>query len=139
MEDCIFCKIVREELPSYKIYETESVLAFLDINPAAPGHTLIIPKIHYENIFSMPEGLLGQMAEAARLVALKMKESLGVAAVNLYHASGQEAEQTIFHAHLHVIPRKEGDEIAFTKAVAGKGALPPEQFLDLVSKLKIGE
>jgi histidine triad (HIT) family protein len=138
MEDCLFCKIIRGEIPSYKIYEDEDVLAFLDIHPAAEGHTLVIPKKHYTDIFEMDSGTIEKIAAVAKIVAQKMKDNLNVSAVNLYHASGTAAEQTVFHAHLHIIPRKKGDNISFTAAAEGKQALTEEQFKEILSKLKTG-
>lgn len=137
MENCIFCKIINNEIPCYKLYEDDLVLAFLDIGPIAPGHTLIIPKKHFENIFVMEEQYLERIAVVAQKVAEKMKSELGVEAVNLYHASGAAAEQTVFHFHLHVIPRKEGDQINFTGVADSKISLSPEQFGEIASKLKI--
>ena len=136
MEDCIFCKIIKGEIPAYKIYEDDLVLAFLDNHPVAKGHTLIIPKEHAKDIFEIDGKTLERIASISKKVALKMKENLGVGAVNLYHASGSEAEQTVFHFHLHVIPRKAGDGFNFTRAVSGKDNFS-DNFSETLEKLKI--
>jgi histidine triad (HIT) family protein len=139
MEDCIFCKIVEGQLPCYKIYEDGDILAFLDINPSAPGHTLVIPKKHVADIFDMDEETFKKIAAAGRKIALKMKEKLGVAGVNFYQASGTAAEQTVFHAHLHVIPRKAGDNICFDCAAPRKEKMSGADFEEISAKLKIEE
>ncbi|MFA5086832.1 MAG: HIT family protein [Candidatus Paceibacterota bacterium] len=118
--DCVFCKIINNELPSFKVYENEFVLAFLDISPAAKGHTLVIPKEHFENIFDISENYLEKIMVAAKKISQKMIE-VGVAeGVNLYEANGSVAEQVVPHFHLHIIPRVSGDDIDFT----GRGFKP---------------
>jgi histidine triad (HIT) family protein len=139
MEDCIFCKIVEGQVPCYKIYEDGDILAFLDINPSAPGHALVIPKKHIEDIFAMDEETFKKMAAAGRKIAYKMKEELGVAGINFYQASGAAAEQTVFHAHLHVIPRKTGDSICFDCAAPRKEKMSGADLEQMASKLKIEE
>lgn len=135
MENCIFCKIIKGEIPCYKIYEDDLVMAFLDINPMTRGHTLIIPKEHKENIFELDNNLLGRIISVAKKIAEKMKIN-GAEGVNLYHASGSSAEQTIFHFHLHVIPRNKGDSISFASAGTIKSATEDE-FKDILNKLKV--
>jgi histidine triad (HIT) family protein len=137
MDNCIFCKIINNEIPSYKVYEDDLVLAFLDISPLNQGHTLVIPKKHFQDVFEIEEQYLERIIVVAKKIAEKMKDSLGVEAVNLYHASGAEAEQTVFHFHLHVIPRIKGDKIDFTGNE--KNALHPseEEFREIIEKLKI--
>lgn len=104
MESCLFCKIIRRELPATVVYEDEETLAFLDIKPVNPGHTLVIPKKHYTNIHDMPDELVGKVAIAAKKIAdaiLKM----GAKGVNIGMNNGEAAGQIIFHAHVHVMPR----------------------------------
>lgn len=137
MENCIFCKIIANEIPCYKLYEDDLVLVFLDVGPIALGHALIIPKKHFENIFDMEEKYLERIAVVAKKIAEKLKSEMGAEAVNLYHASGAAAEQTVFHFHLHVIPRKAGDKIDFTGVTDAKLSLSPEEFSEIASKLKI--
>ena len=137
MEDCVFCKIINNEIPSYKIYEDDLVLAFLDINPAAKGHTLIIPKKHAPDIFEIEEKYLERIISVAQKISNKMKDNFNADGVNLYHASGSAAEQSVFHFHLHVIPRRKDDNIDFTGVVANKETVSEEEFNETVVKLKI--
>ena len=136
MEECIFCKITNSQIPAYKIYEDDLVLAFLDIHPVSKGHALVIPKKHAVDIFEIEKETLERIIFVAKRISLKMKENLGVDAVNLYHASGLRAEQTVFHFHLHVIPRREGDGINFTRAAVGKDNFS-DNFSETAEKLKI--
>jgi len=115
MENCIFCKIAKGEIPSAKIYEDEKVFAFLELNPLAEGHTLLIPKKHFQDIFDIDQGDLESLAAAAKKIALKLKEAFGAEGVNLVQRSGKAAEQGVFHFHLHIIPRKNGDGIEMDK------------------------
>jgi len=109
MNDCIFCKIVSGEISSFKVYEDEEFLAFLDVNPIARGHTLLIPKKHFENIFDIPEDVLEGLILRAKRVSGVLQQGLGASGVNLLHASGQSAQQSVFHFHLHLVPRFEND------------------------------
>ncbi|MFA5742784.1 MAG: HIT family protein [Candidatus Paceibacterota bacterium] len=111
MENCIFCKIISGEIPSAKIYEDEKVFAFLELNPLAKGHTLLIPKKHAQDIFDISQEDLKDIIEAAQKISLKLKEAFGAEGVNLVQRSGKAAEQGVFHFHLHIIPRKIGDGI----------------------------
>jgi len=137
MEECLFCKIINNEIPAYKVYEDDSVLAFLDIHPMSKGHTLIVPKKHAKDIFDLDEETLKNISAVAKKISQKMKDSLGVDGVNLYHASGAFAEQTVFHFHLHVVPRRKDDTICFTCAVIGKQNVSQEELKETVDKLKI--
>lgn len=110
---CIFCQIANKQIPAKIVYEDAEVIAFLDINPMALGHTLIIPKNHTENIFNIEDKVLQNIANVAKKISLVVKERLGAEGVNLLHASGRAAEQSIPHFHLHVVPRKDGDGINF--------------------------
>lgn len=111
---CIFCKIINGEIPAFKIYEDEYVLCFLDISQASEGHTLIVPKKHFENLFDVDQETLNHMAQAVKIVTNLLKEKLGVTDVNLLNNSGTNAGQTVMHLHFHIIPRKEGDNINFS-------------------------
>ncbi len=106
---CIFCKIVKGEMPSYKIYEDEKTYAFLDISDDAIGHTLVIPKAHYENIMEVSEEDLSAVMSTVRKVAKHYVDNCGYTGVNLMNASGVSAQQSVFHLHIHIIPRVEGD------------------------------
>jgi histidine triad (HIT) family protein len=107
--DCIFCKIVAGELPSTKIAEDERTLAFMDINPATRGHALVIPKAHSTDLLEVgADDLAATMAVAQRLAGVA-KEKLGADGVNLLNCCGSAAWQTVFHFHVHVIPRYRDD------------------------------
>jgi histidine triad (HIT) family protein len=112
MENCVFCKIAKKQLPASIIYEDELVLAFLDLNPLTEGHSLIIPKKHYENIFKIDKETLQRIISVAKKLSQKMEVVLGAEGVNLFQASGRAAEQSVFHFHLHLVPRREGDSLA---------------------------
>jgi histidine triad (HIT) family protein len=110
MNDCIFCKIVRGEIPSHKVYETDETLAFIDINPIAKGHTLVVPKsATCANIFDISAHDWSAMMETARVVAIALEKSLGADGVNLMMNNREHAGQIIFHPHMHLIPRFKGD------------------------------
>jgi histidine triad (HIT) family protein len=137
-EDCIFCQIVQKRIPAFILHEDEKCLAFLDINPLAPGHTLIIPKEHAENIFDISEELLQHIAKIAQKLARKMREKVGAEGVNLFQASGSAAEQSIQHFHLHVIPRKSGDNLNINEWWRAKvGKMSKEQMEELARLLKL--
>ncbi|MEM3695875.1 MAG: HIT family protein [Candidatus Bathyarchaeia archaeon] len=108
-EYCIFCKIVKGLEPSWTVYEDKLVKAFLDINPANEGHTLIIPKKHYENIYEIPDKELKRIIIVAKELAKLYKRALSANAINILHASGKEAQQDVFHFHIHLVPRYERD------------------------------
>ena len=110
-EDCIFCKIVAGELPAAKVAEDERTLAFMDINPWARGHTLVIPKQHARDLGEIGEDDLAACAAMAKRVAGLQRERLGADGVNLLNAYGAAAWQSVFHFHFHVIPRYEGDPL----------------------------
>jgi histidine triad (HIT) family protein len=107
--DCIFCKIVGGELPSYKVYENEHILAFLDIHPVNAGHTLIVPKRHSTNIFDIATDDWAAMSEAVRVLAVGIEKGVGADGVNIAMNNREHAGQVVNHAHVHVIPRFKGD------------------------------
>lgn len=111
MENCVFCKIVREEIPAKKIHENKDVLAFLDINPIAKGHILLIPKKHFESIFDIDESYLKEIISVAKEISASLKNKLGADGVNILHASGKEAQQSVFHFHIHLVPRYKNDKL----------------------------
>jgi len=108
---CIFCKIVAGTIPCFKLYEDEHSIAFLDINPGNDGHALAIPKAHHPDVYSMPPALLGAVAQTAQRVAVAVQKALAPDGMNLVQANGRGAEQSVFHFHLHVLPRKVGDDL----------------------------
>ena len=105
MAECIFCKIVKGEIPSFKVYEDELVYAFLDIGPINFGHTLVIPKEHHESTATIPEETAGRMFRIGARIGVALKRELDFEAFNLHLADGTAAGQVVMHAHLHVIPR----------------------------------
>ena len=112
MDNCIFCRIIAGDIPSTKIYEDDSVIATLDINPAAPGHTLIIPKAHHNDLNDgMDEALLGHLFHTAALIGERQKERLHADGFNVLQNNGTAAGQSVMHFHMHVIPRYNNDEV----------------------------
>ena len=109
--DCLFCRIVAGELPATIIAEDERTISFMDINPATRGHALVIPRAHAEDLLSIDSGDLREVIVAAQRLAGRAKERLGAAGVNLMNSCGSAAWQTVFHFHVHVIPRYEGDPL----------------------------
>ncbi len=103
--ECVFCEIARGRAPAHVVYEGERVLAILDKYPVSEGHTLVIPREHYRDIFELPEELLAEMMRIAKLVALAQRRALGARGVRLLMNNGREAGQEVMHAHMHVIPR----------------------------------
>ena len=110
-DDCIFCKIVAGELASEIVQEDEHTLAFMDINPWTRGHALVIPRHHSKNLYEAPEDDLAHASAAAKRLALTMRERLGCDGVNLLNCCEPAAWQTVFHLHLHVIPRYDDDPL----------------------------
>lgn len=104
MDDCIFCKIVKGEIPSYKIYENEKVFAFLDIKPLSKGHTLVLPKEHYKGIQDIPEDLLCEVSSASKKIVKKIQEKYSPLGFIICQNNGESAGQTIHHYHLHIKP-----------------------------------
>lgn len=108
---CIFCKIINGEIPSYKIYEDEETLAFLDIADDAIGHTLVIPKKHYENILDIDTETLSNVMNVVKKISNHYVNNCGYTGVNVMNASGVDAQQSVFHLHFHIFPRKENDGV----------------------------
>ncbi|WP_144556848.1 HIT family protein [Bacillus pumilus] len=105
MSDCIFCKIIDEDIPCAKVYEDEHVLAFLDISQVTKGHTLVIPKIHKENIYDMTPEVSNQYFQAIPKIARAIKQEFEPIGLNLLNNNGEKAGQSVFHYHMHIIPR----------------------------------
>lgn len=108
MAECIFCKIVKRELPCFKVYEDERVLAFEDINPIAEGHTLVIPKTHAENLWEIAEEDLTAIHAVSKRVAHALREILRPTGIAVLQLNGQGANQVVLHYHLHLVPRISG-------------------------------
>lgn len=109
--DCIFCKIANGEIPSATLYEDEDFRVILDLNPASKGHALILPKKHADNLYALPEEAASKVLVLAKNMALKMEKALDCDGLNLVQNNGEIAGQTVFHFHLHLIPRYKGDNV----------------------------
>ena len=110
--DCLFCKIVKGEIPCAKVYETEDLMAFMDIAPAAPGHVLIVPKAHYPTLLELPEALGNTLLGSLKSVGRAVMDVTGATGFNVAINTFESAGQVVFHAHLHVIPRISGDGLS---------------------------
>ena len=122
MEDCIFCKIVRGEIPCFKVYEDDKVLAFEDINPISEGHTLIIPKRHAQDLWDISGEDLMAIHMASQKVALAIKEALKTTGVCLLQLNGRGVNQMVMHYHLHLMPRaSESPELPVSSWVLKQG------------------
>ena len=109
MDECIFCKIIRGEIPCAKVLDSEKVIAFLDIRPVNKGHVLVVPKEHFETLLDIPEVVLKDVIVAAKKIGKSLKKALKADGFNLGMNNFAAAGQVVFHAHLHVIPRFEND------------------------------
>ena len=109
--DCLFCKIVAGEIPAAIVAQDERAIAFMDINPATRGHALVIPRTHARDLHEIETEDLKAVAAVAKLVAARQLERLGAAGVNLLNSNGRAAWQTVFHFHMHVIPRYANDPL----------------------------
>ncbi|KHO48516.1 MAG: Hit-like protein involved in cell-cycle regulation [archaeon GW2011_AR5] len=112
--DCIFCKIVRGEIPSKKVYEDKDTLAFLDINPANPGHTLVVPKKHSEDITKSDEEDIAKVMRVVKNITTNLKEKMNAIGVNVMQNNGKPAGQIVAHTHFHVIPRYPNDVVVIS-------------------------
>ena len=109
-ENCIFCKIVAGEIPSRTLFEDEDFKVMLDVGPAAKGHALIVPKEHYANIYELPDELAGKVMRLAKRMATHMTNVLNCDGFNILQNNGEVAGQTVFHYHMHLIPRYKGSD-----------------------------
>jgi histidine triad (HIT) family protein len=109
--DCLFCKIVAGDIPSTRVYEDERTIAFMDINPGSRGHLLVVPRAHSADLLEIEAEDLEAVARTAQLLARRVTDKLSADGVNLINSCGALAWQTVFHFHVHVIPRYEGDTL----------------------------
>lgn len=114
MSDCIFCKIANGEIPSATLYEDEDFRVILDLGPASKGHALILPKAHAANIYEISDDMAAKAMILAKKMATKMTEALKCDGFNIVQNNGEPAGQTVFHFHMHLIPRYEGDQVGIT-------------------------
>lgn len=110
MDDCLFCKIIKGEIPSSKVYEDDDVVAFLDISQATKGHTLVVPKKHYDNFLTTPKEVMHKVMDVAQRIGQAQIMMLGAKGVNILSNVNKEAGQSIIHFHVHVIPRYVSNE-----------------------------
>lgn len=116
MEDCIFCKIVKGEIPCFKVYENQRVLSFLDINPVSEGHTLVIPKVHAANLWEIRDEDLAAVHTASKKIIQALKDELNPTGVACIQLNGRGVNQVVMHYHLHLIPRtKKGPELPMSR------------------------
>ena len=109
--DCIFCKIIAGEIPCFNIYEDGDTLAFMDINPASEGHALVIPKEHTRDVHAVSEAAITSTVLTAKKVAAAIEKTLNPDGLNLLQCNGPGAAQSVFHFHMHVLPRQDGDNL----------------------------
>ena len=109
--NCVFCKIVAGQIPCFKLYEDELTIAFMDINPANEGHALAIPKEHWEDVHATPPGIVAATAKTVQKIAAAVDKTLSPYGMNIVQANGKGAAQSVFHYHVHVLPRAKGDEL----------------------------
>ena len=109
---CVFCRIVAGQIPCHRLWEDEATLAFLDINPANPGHALAICKDHHPDLFATPPATLARVMATAQRVARALQDELRPDGLNILQANGPGAAQSVFHLHLHVLPRRLGDGLS---------------------------
>ena len=133
MSDCIFCKIANGEIPSATLYEDEDFRVILDLGPASKGHALILPKAHAANIYEISDDMAAKAMILAKKMATKMTEASKCDGFNIVQNNGEPAGQTVFHFHMHLIPRYEGDQVGITWK---PGTLTDEVKNEILEKLK---
>ena len=129
-DTCIFCRIAAGEIPSKTLYEDDEFRVILDLGPAPKGHALILPKNHYRNLFELPKEQAEKAIVLAKKMALRMQEKLHCDGLNLVQNNGETAGQTVFHFHIHLIPRYEGDG----QVIGWKPGKPEDAELEAVRK-----
>lgn len=132
-ENCIFCKIANGEIPSATLYEDDDFRIILDLGPASKGHALLLPKEHYENLYMLPDELAVKALPVAKKMITKLTEVLGCDGYNVVQNNGETAGQTVFHFHMHLIPRYKGDQVGLGWKM---GELTDEERDDILAKLR---
>jgi histidine triad (HIT) family protein len=120
--DCIFCKIVRGEIPAAKVFESDAVIAFLDIQPAAPGHLLIVPKSHHTSLLDTPDAVARELGAVLPRLVRAVRTATDAPALNVIANTGREAGQSVDHVHFHLIPRRAGDSVQIRLSGRAYGA-----------------
>lgn len=131
--DCVFCAIAAGEIPSFKVYEDDLVLAYLDIGPFSFGHTLVIPKTHSEGLLDTDDATLAAVVARVKTIAAHLKNALPCDGFNILQNNGEAAGQTVKHLHFHIVPRRAGDALVFENSKADPAALAA-----LAERLRIG-
>jgi len=126
MSDCVFCRIVAGTIPSIRVHEDELTLAFMDIGQVNPGHVLVALKAHAENLYAVDDTQAAALGRASARVARAIRDAFAPPGLSVYQANGKPAGQTVFHYHLHLLPRHEGDGMALTWPVKN----PPREALE---------
>lgn len=132
-DDCIFCKLANGVIPTFSIYEDEEFKVILDANPASYGHALVLPKQHFDNVYSMDEETQGKVFKVAAKMAKSVKEKLSCDGVNILQNNEEAAGQTVFHFHMHVIPRYNNDGVGLNWVPQ---TVEEETFAEIVEKMK---
>ena len=133
VDDCVFCRILKGEIPCCKVYEDDKVLAFLDIAPFNFGHTVIVPKEHNHSVTTLPEEYLSAMFVVAPKLAVAIMTATGAEGFNLVLNNGHVAGQVVPHAHLHILPRFADDDVLIT--ASSKAYATPEEMSDMAEKI----
>lgn len=131
-ENCIFCKLANGDIPTATLYEDEDFRVILDANPASKGHALIIPKEHYANLYELEDEIAGKAMILAKKMVTKLTDILGCDGYNLVQNNGEAAGQTVFHFHLHMIPRYKDDNVGLGWNMK---ELTEEDKMDILSKM----
>lgn len=132
-DNCIFCKLANGEIPTATLYEDDHFRVILDASPAAKGHALILPKQHYANLYELDDSVASKVLVLAKKMITKMTDILGCDGYNIVQNNGEAAGQTVFHFHMHLIPRSKGDEVGLGWKM---GELTDEDKEDILSKVK---
>lgn len=123
MNDCIFCKILKGDIPSFTVYEDEDFKVILDRFPASKGHVLILPKNHYENLFDLPTEISAKLYPLVQHLAKGIKEAVQADGINIVQNNGAAAGQSVFHFHMHIIPRFTEDQVVLNQTSHGETTL----------------
>ncbi|WP_070000663.1 HIT family protein [Cellulosilyticum sp. I15G10I2] len=133
-EECIFCKIISGDIPSFTIYEDERYKVILDRFPTSPGHALILPKSHHVDIFDMPDETAYGMYPLAKKIAVLLSKAMQADGINIVQNNGEAAGQAVFHFHLHLIPRKYGDGVRLNQTSGQDTTI--EELAEVFEKIK---
>ena len=133
MDNCIFCKIASGEIPAATLYEDDLFRVILDLGPASKGHALILPKNHYANLYEIHDELVGKAMVLAQKIGTALKEALGCDGLNVVQNNGEAAGQTVFHFHMHLIPRYQDDQVGLSWT---PGTLTDEMKAEVLEKVK---